>query len=458
MKTIAKILIVPLLILISIPLEAQVLLGNELNDYVQRSRIGLIDEFFDRFNGKSSNPELSEKIDNSKENYLITLFDLYSFKSEDDPLFKEAIEMTKIITKDSIQINFCDSTWFALAKCRGTLYDKEVDFNLYLSVQERGQGMYKWVISQADGEIFEIEPRNKSDKIMLYPDDHETNFMSLTRMTKEQPFNIKNFLRKDVAFSKMSIFAYLVYSGKLKINYISELELVFTQVPGFIFHVKYFEREKANSGWLISDFYKVKDFEKKKFVQMIYQRFEQYDEAFVELSPSCNSENAVEDISANTTMEDTYLRRLNERLLQIKDHISFIQKSRLTKHAKVHNIDLSRLFAENSKITVIDSVRKEVLEYNVSEFCNHIRNTKHIIQIDSICVPTWDSSIPNLSNKIIKFVTNGCFIQYDTINDIHRLYHNYNQVVPINKEITEDGEEWVPIFGDMTLTIKPRKQ
>ena len=229
---------------------------SELDVYMQKVRVGLVDEFLDRFNGKEVHPDIPITNDDARKKNLLMLLDLSQFSSKSDLRFKEASEMMDVVIKDSVHVNFSDTTWAAVAHCKGTLEGKAVRFDLYLTVQHRTGNMYKWVISKADGDLFNIKPRNESDKIMLHPDDHETNFMSLRRMTSEQPFNVRNFMSKKFDYDVTSVFTYLVYSKKLKIDYVDDLEFIFTQIPGYIFHVRYFEREKNNAGWLISNFYK----------------------------------------------------------------------------------------------------------------------------------------------------------------------------------------------------------
>ena len=131
--------------------------------------------------------------------------------------------------------------------------------------------MFKWVITNATGSIFDAKPKNKNANIMLYPDDHETNFISLHRMTNEQPYNVVRFMEKSFDYDTASVFAYLVHNGQLKINYVDDLEFVFTQVPGYIFHIRYFQREKSNAGWLISKFYKTTQKEKSAFINSIHR-------------------------------------------------------------------------------------------------------------------------------------------------------------------------------------------
>ena len=216
---------------------------SALNSHLQKVRIGLVDEFFDRFNGKTAHPDIPITNDESRINNLLMLYDLSQFTSKDDPRFNEARDMMNVVISDSIRISFSDTTWAAIAHCKGTLDGKSVKFDLFLTVQHRIQNMYKWVISRAEGDIFKITPRNENEKIMLNPDDHETNFISLKRMTSEQPFNVRDFMSNGFDYNITSVFTYLVYSKKLKIDYVDELEFVFTQIPGYIFHVQYYEKK-----------------------------------------------------------------------------------------------------------------------------------------------------------------------------------------------------------------------
>ena len=237
---IAKVILIITFFVSSVYSYSQTISFNELNDYVQDVRIGLVDEFFDRFNGKTTNPDIPKTKPDSRMKNLMMLFDLSQFSSKNDPRFVEAEALMKIVKEDSICINYADSTWAALAHCKGTLNGKSVKFDIFLTVQHRKANMYKWVISYVDGNLFDITPRNINDRIMLLPDDHETNFLSLKRMTSEQPFNINQFMVNGFNYEKTSAFVYLVYSKLLKIDYVDDLEFIFTQVPGYIFHVKYF--------------------------------------------------------------------------------------------------------------------------------------------------------------------------------------------------------------------------
>ena len=258
------------LMLALFPLLANAQFFTFLNEELYSSRVKLVDEFMERFNGRESRTDLVKKgVDDHKTNILL-LFDLAMFQSKSDLRFLEAESFAQNIVRDSIRINYSDTTWCAKAKCHGTLSGKPVDFFLYLTVEHRKEDMYKWVLARAEGKIFNLDAPKEHKPFMLMPDDHETNFMSLYRMTAETPSYIKDFMSKSNTLDQTSVFQTLVCAKLLKIEYVSELEFLFFQVPGYMFSIKHVERESLNAGWLISSFCKVDDYDKKEFLGWLY--------------------------------------------------------------------------------------------------------------------------------------------------------------------------------------------
>ena len=231
-----------------------------------------MDEFFDRFNGKEGHPAIAKNDKNYRKKNLTLVFDGKIFKSKEDPKFKELQNFTDSVISKDICINYSDSTWFAKAVCHGKLKGKEVDFTLYLNVEHRKENMYKWVIAKAEGDVFKLKPSLKSDKIMLMPDDHETNFMSLHRITTEKDDLITCYMQKGYPLDETSVFLSDVYNGLLDIEYVKDLQFEFYQVPGYMFRIKFIERETNNTGWLISSFNKVSEDEKSDFLNYLYNK------------------------------------------------------------------------------------------------------------------------------------------------------------------------------------------
>ena len=249
-----KLTILYLLISVSIVAKAQF---SKLNRDLFLSQIHLVDEFIDRFNGNSVRPNLPEEMSNDRKSNILLLFDLAKFKSKSDTLFLKAEEFAERVIADSVQLHYEDTTWYAKALCRGMLQKKPVDFTLYLRVEKNDIGRYTWVIERAEGKIFNLSSEKKHKPFTLMPDDHETNFMSLYRMTDETADFITDFVSKDYQMESTTIFLTWIKSGSLKIEYVKDLQFVFNQVPGYEFTIKYISRENLNAGWLINSFTKI---------------------------------------------------------------------------------------------------------------------------------------------------------------------------------------------------------
>lgn len=250
--------------------NAQKVITNDLNAELYDSRIKLVDEFFDRFNGKEGHPDISRKDKDYRKKNLMFVFNGRMFKSKEDAKFKELQNFINTVIEKNISINYSDSTWFAKAVCHGKLKGKEVDFTLYINVEHRKEDMYKWVIAKAEGDVFKLKPSLKSEKIMLMPDDHETNFMSLHRITTEKDDLISCYIQKNYPLDETSVFLSDVYNGLLDIDYVKDLQFIFYQVPNYVFRIKFIERETNNTGWLITNFDKVSEDEKEDFLDYLY--------------------------------------------------------------------------------------------------------------------------------------------------------------------------------------------
>lgn len=453
MKYSIRVGLLGLLLASTIDAFSQVL--SDLNPYMQKTRIGLVDEFFARFNGDEVHPDFPKTKPNSRKTNLMMLFDLAQFSSKESQEFKEASNMMDIVINKGIRLNYSDTLWTALAHCDGTLDGKNVKFDMYLTVQHRRKAMYKWVISRVDGNIFDITPKNLNEGIMLYPDDHETNFMSLRRMTLEQPFNIINFMGKGFDYDKMSVFNYLVYTKKLKINHVEKLEFIFTQIPGYIFHIAYFNRQRYNTGWLISKFHKATKQEKDTLLQSLHFKnthIQEYKE-----DAQKNIRKDTEEAETTSLQEDMYYKRANERVLQVYDYCSLLMGSVSNRAKSFYKKKLSMVFAPNARISVIDNMQKSHSVLSINDFCKFFMNENVICEsIDSVCVPMW-SNIANGTSSEQDTITLDSY-KYPFVKAIDRSKGKKTGTKLCTiKYDTEDGLEWIPQLGDMTMTIRKKQ-
>ncbi len=251
-------------------LQAQTFL-NMLNREAYMTRVKLVDEFIERFNGDEIRPDLTADIEELKKTNLLLLFDNKLLKSKTDTMFAKAGEMVDTILSSNTKLDYSDSNWVAKAMCHGKFKGKAVEFVMYLTVEQRAEDMFKWVIAKVDGDIFKLIPSVKSGKIMISPDAHETNFMQLRRITSEKDDYIINYGLKSFEVDQNSVFFSYVYNGWLDIDYVTDLEFIFFQVPGYRFSITHLDRESLNAGWLITSFDKYSEEEKKEFLGYIYK-------------------------------------------------------------------------------------------------------------------------------------------------------------------------------------------
>lgn len=457
-----------LTIIIHIPkiVISQEMIG--LNNYLQADRVGLVDEFFARFNGIQHHPDIPLKSNDDKKKNLMMLFDLSQFTSTNDLAFKKASEMMDVVITNDIKINYPDSTWFALAHCLCKLENQEVRMDVYLTVERRNEKMYKWVISKVDGTSFNIISKNKGDMTMLYPDDHETNFISLSRMTDEQPFNVASFIRSNYKYDATSVFTWLVYKDKLKISYVEDLEFVFTEIPGYLFHLKYFNRDNSNSGWLISSFEQISDEEKCNLLQSL--SFANNSSQFANCSPNnmppsanTNEKVSIDEDSLSFPKRNIdhcfiFHKRLEELLSQMEDYIFFIQKKDTLKDLEFYCKKMQSLFDNDTKVILRDELGCRQSQVSTDDFCRlMLEQSITCLSIDSVSLPIWDKEIEKLGDDVEK-VSLPAYRRPFKLQKLVELNPRTltGESISIFKERTENGYEWIPLLGDLTVTVKRR--
>ena len=252
--------------LYSMPILAQTGVFELLNRDQYMAKVKLVDEFFARFNGEETRKDLGPEYAD-RESGVLLLFDIAKFKSKADSNFIAAKTFAHNVAENGIKINFEDDNWFAKIMCHGKLAQKKVTFNMILCVEERDSAMYRWAISDVEGDIFNNSRDKAHKEFFIMPNDNEQFFMSVRKMTTEAYKFIDDYVRQSYHADALSTFLALVRSNQLKIEAVSNVEFIFLQVPNYVFCVKYFERESKNAGWLIDSFYKIQNEEKEQIIK-----------------------------------------------------------------------------------------------------------------------------------------------------------------------------------------------
>ena len=271
MKT--RLIILTAILCLSIGARSQIVVTYSLYERnLYLAEVKQVDEFVERFNNDKFHISIDTTKAEYKENNLLALFNLENFKDASDSLLAETTMFIRTVTDSSVKLHYEDTLWFAKAPCYGKFKNKSVNFTLWLNVEHRSADMYKWVVAKAEGDIFKLPPSYTSDRIMISPGEHETNFMSLKLITTQKQDYITNYKQKNFDLDETSVFYSLVYYEMLSIDYVKDLEFWFFQVPGYVFRIKYFNRETHNSGWLIDKYEKISDEEKNEFLTNLYNQ------------------------------------------------------------------------------------------------------------------------------------------------------------------------------------------
>lgn len=249
--------------------SAQISIVEALDRSQYLARVKMLEEFVARFNCEEKRNDISEAYSDSASNILL-LFDLSKYESKSDSGFIAAKRFANHVVSTGLVLKYEDSDWFAKIKCHGKLGQKKVEFDMFLRVEERDSAMYRWAISNVEGDIFLNSRDNPHNELFIMPNDNEQFFQSVKKITTETYKYIDDYVKKGYKADGLSTFLALVRHNQLKIEAITDVQFVFLQVPGYAFTVKYFERDNINVGWLIDSCVKMSDPKKKLLLKTMH--------------------------------------------------------------------------------------------------------------------------------------------------------------------------------------------
>ncbi len=165
-------------------------------------------------------------------------------------------------------LNFLDKNWYAEVSASFDNDGVPVHLILFLTLEKAGLGS-KWIISNVyDTELhhlFPVENEAGHMKYFLHPQSHELDFMNLNKAF-DDPKHIEYYASTDYHPDYLTLFFYLMKTGKLKFEHINSVKFHFLQIPHWYFELSFFNRNDSNSGWLISN---LKYVSKKEKVRLI---------------------------------------------------------------------------------------------------------------------------------------------------------------------------------------------
>ena len=153
------------------------------------------------------------------------------------------------------------------------------------------------------------------------------------------------------------------------------------------------------------------------------------------------------------SLENTFKRRTTERIWRLTGLLPSLYAPNVPDKEKIlYAQNIQGLFADDTTVLVNQS---GTLHQNMelSQFLKLLSTEKGIatVILDSIELPTWDYAL-------IESNTLGVVYAESKMTAIHSIKHfsNTHTKLPIQSDETEDGTEWVPLFGRMVVTIQYR--
>ncbi len=245
-------------------------LGGEHNLYTMNKQVN---QFVHRFNmeeGPSGNP--LEKTDKRYHNNALRkkllpyMFDMQNPRTSGKLQQYFIADVTN--KEHPVFLNFLDKNWYAEVSATFNNEGEEVDLILFLTLEKEGLGS-KWIISNVyDTELhhlFPVENEAGHMKYFLHPQSHELDFMNLNKAL-DDPKHIEYYASTNYHPDYLTLFFYLMKTGKLKFEHINSVKFHFLQIPHWYFELSYFNRNTSNSGWLISNLEYVSKKEKAQLI------------------------------------------------------------------------------------------------------------------------------------------------------------------------------------------------
>lgn len=247
------------------------IIGDESEFYAETKQVN---QFFRRFNNEENRlgdryyPGDSMYRDNEFRNvYLNMLFDLQN-SNIDKQLKNEFIkDVTEIESPEFL--DFHGGLWFSEVASTFNYYGATENLLLFLQLEDENLGS-KWIITNV---YFNKFLRNFYkgkddivDKSFLHPMSHELDFMNIYKAFKDNQY-VEYYASQTFKPDYLTLLFYEMKMGNMSFEKTGQLKFHFFQVNGWYFEVSYFNRSGNNSGWLISNLYKITEQDKDELIK-----------------------------------------------------------------------------------------------------------------------------------------------------------------------------------------------
>lgn len=158
---------------------------------------------------------------------------------------------------------------------------------------------------------------------------------------------------------------------------------------------------------------------------------------------------AIDSVSFVYKLEQVFKKRRNERIWQLTEYLSYLHNNKAEHEKMFYITSVLALFANDTHVKIRNEgfkqdigLREFLIEYSLKQL-----NTT--IYIDSIEIPKWDHA--QIESDTLGVVYSTC--EMTAIQAVVNKTYESQPTLPLVKDLTEDGFEWVPLFGNMIVTL-----
>jgi len=255
------------------PVMAQSIFGGQdIYDVLFCQSVKSCDEFMCRFNEQEFFPDLDAGDPQlGKKNFLF-LFDYQLSEGKDKNTFLQNIfQFYDTVKSNNIKLKYESKQWYAELRADFVYKKRNVELGLVMQPENTPKNMQCWTIVGVNG-LEKIGYADSTNRLVISPEQHEAEFMEIESDFKFSSQHFSQFRSYNTQLDALSYFFALIESGTLIFDKRVSTIFHFFDVPSYVFSVRYYNRKKSNTGWLISEYKKVTTEEKTKILTKILSK------------------------------------------------------------------------------------------------------------------------------------------------------------------------------------------
>lgn len=237
-----------------------------------RQSVKSCDEFMCRFNEEEFFPDLDANDPQLGLKNFMLLFDYQLVnKKGKEKFIEETNHFYETIKKGKIKLTFESRNWYAELRTNFLHEKSNVELGIILQPEKTPKGLWCWTIVGVNG-LEKVGFADSTKRMVISPEQNESEFMEIESDFKFSSKQFSQFRSYNKKLEALSYFFALVESGKLTFKSRVSTTYHFFDVPSYAFSVRYHDRKKSNTGWLIFDYKKLTKEEKNSKLQKLLSK------------------------------------------------------------------------------------------------------------------------------------------------------------------------------------------